>query len=226
MRTYFRFLWRNKLYSAINLAGLTVSLAFSVMIFSHAAGQLRISRSNPDCREIYAVSYDNSAIMCYGMADILRNSIPEAAEVTRFSAPSDGDAIAGYGDRKYTVSLMTADKAFFSMFNVEMKEGNADLPEGGSCVLISESFAEKIAGNGESLVGKTIVIADGPFTVTGIFISNGSCFTSFKVTVKSAVMVSGSFCGLTGSSATFKVILRPGNTTPGIVSTFKCLLFG
>lgn len=173
MRTYFRFLWRNKLYSAINLAGLTVSLAFSVMIFSHAAGQLRISRSNPDRKDIYAVSYDNSAIMCYGMADILRNSIPEAVEVTRFSAPSDGDAIAGYGDRKYTVSLMTADKAFFSMFKMEMKEGNADLPEGGSNVLISESFAEKIAGNGESLVGKTIMIEDGPFTVTGIFEDTG-----------------------------------------------------
>ena len=32
MRTFFRFLWRNRLYSAINLVGFTVSLAFSIII--------------------------------------------------------------------------------------------------------------------------------------------------------------------------------------------------
>lgn len=83
MRTFFRFLWRNRLYSAINLVGFTVSLAFSIIIFTYAAGQFRIARSNPDHERIYAVGIDGSTLMCYGMADVLRSSLPDAASVAR-----------------------------------------------------------------------------------------------------------------------------------------------
>ena len=47
MISYFRFLWRNRLYSTINLIGLTVALALSIIIFGYAAAQMKIARSVP-----------------------------------------------------------------------------------------------------------------------------------------------------------------------------------
>ena len=51
MRSFLRFLMRNRLFSLINLAGLTLSLALVIIIFSYASAQKKISRSVPDsCR--------------------------------------------------------------------------------------------------------------------------------------------------------------------------------
>ena len=124
MKSFLRFLWRNRLYAAINLAGMTVALAFSIIILSYASAQYRTARRIPGWKDLYAVCYDNQAIMCYGMADALRNALPEAMSVSGFSAASDG-VIAEYGGMKFNSAVMCADSTFFSMFDVDFKAGDA-----------------------------------------------------------------------------------------------------
>lgn len=167
MKTFFRFIWRNRLYSMINMVGLSVSMAFSIIIFSYVAGQYGTSRSVEGWRDIYAVCYDNSTVMCYGMADAIRTSLPEAEAVTRFSTPTDG-YLTEYRGEKYNALLMSADSTFFSMFGVRFKEGDAGLLRGRHNIAISESFARKIGGQGEALLGKSILIDGEYFTVCGI----------------------------------------------------------
>ena len=67
MKSFLRFLRRNRLYASINLAGVTVALAFSIIILSYTSAQYRIARSVPGWKNLYAVCYDNASIMCYGM---------------------------------------------------------------------------------------------------------------------------------------------------------------
>ena len=165
MKSYLRFLWRNRLYSTINLIGLTVALALSIIIFGYAAAQMKIARSVPGGENIYAVCLDNETVMCYGMADLIRNSIPEAEAVTRFSASWDGE-IAMYGDRAYNTFLMSADKEFFRMFNVKFTEGSPESLSSLTDVIISESFARKISD--DDVIGKTLMINDAPYTITGV----------------------------------------------------------
>ena len=131
MKSYLRFLWRNRLYSTINLVGLTVALALSIIIFSYAAAQVRISKDIDGWQDIYAVCRNNSTAMCYGMAGALMNAMPEAAAVTKFSSPDNGTP-AEYGGEKYSTDMMFADSSFFRMFNVGFKEGNADQGLGNS----------------------------------------------------------------------------------------------
>ena len=167
MRSYLRFLWRNRLYSTINLVGLTVALALSIIIFSYAAAQVRISKDIDGWQDIYAVCRNNSTAMCYGMAGALMNAMPEAAAVTKFSSPDNGTP-AEYGGKKYSTDMMFADSSFFRMFNVGFKEGNADQGLGNYEIFISETFAHRIARDGEALVGKTLKVAGRDFIIKGI----------------------------------------------------------
>ena len=167
MKSYLRYLWRNRLYSTINLVGLTVALALSIIIFSYAAAQMKIARSVPDGENIYAVCKDNQTLMCYGMADLVRSSIPEAEAVTRFTASWDGE-ISMFGDRKYNTFLMSADKEFFGMFDVKFIAGGPEAFNSLTNVIISESFAGKIAGEDKDVIGKPLIVNDEPYTIAGI----------------------------------------------------------
>lgn len=167
MRAFFRFLWRNRLYSTINLVGLTVSLAFSIIIFTYAAGQFRIARSNPDHERIYAVGVHGSTLMCYGMADVLRSSLPDAVSVVQLSTPVDG-FISEWGDMKYSTTVMGADSGFFDMFHVRFLAGGKDDFKDLSSVIVSESFAGKLGGGYGDLIGRQIVIDGNQYVIAGV----------------------------------------------------------
>ena len=53
MKSYLKFLSRNKLYTAIEAVGLAVSLAFVIIIGSYAWQQWAVTRENPDRKSIY-----------------------------------------------------------------------------------------------------------------------------------------------------------------------------
>ena len=141
--------------------------AFSIIILSYTSAQYRIARSVPGWKNLYAVCYDNASIMCYGMADALRDALPEAVAVSKFSAPSDG-FISGYAGQKYNVDLMCADSTFFGMFDVKFMAGSPAALTGINDIVISGSFAEKIRRPGEDLLGKSISISGEDFTIKGI----------------------------------------------------------
>ena len=56
MKSYLKFLSRNKLYTAIEAAGLIVSLAFVVVIFCYAWQQISITREAPYHKRLYALT--------------------------------------------------------------------------------------------------------------------------------------------------------------------------
>ena len=53
MKSYLKFLSRNKLYTAIEAVGLIVSLAFVIIIGSYVWQQYEVTRENPDRERIY-----------------------------------------------------------------------------------------------------------------------------------------------------------------------------
>ena len=48
MKSYLKFLSRNKLYTAIEFIGLAVSLSFVIIIGSYVVQQYAVTRENPD----------------------------------------------------------------------------------------------------------------------------------------------------------------------------------
>ena len=81
MKTYLKFLSRNKLYTAIEFVGLSIALAFVIISFCYVVQQYAVTRENPDRERIYALGGENM-INSYGMKDILDGKLPEVESVT------------------------------------------------------------------------------------------------------------------------------------------------
>ncbi|MBR5108262.1 MAG: ABC transporter permease, partial [Bacteroidales bacterium] len=80
MKSYLKFLSRNKLYTAIEAVGLAVSLAFVILIGSYVRQQWQVARGYPEWKKTYAVGLTyNSVEMAPrgGMAELLKESVPE-----------------------------------------------------------------------------------------------------------------------------------------------------
>ena len=63
MRSYFRFLSRNKLYTLINVAGLVVSLMFIILMGDYAWRQFSIDRWHKNADRIYVMGSEEDFFM-------------------------------------------------------------------------------------------------------------------------------------------------------------------
>ncbi len=165
MKSFFRFLLHNRLYSLINYFGLSLSLAFTVIVFSYTCAQYRVSKSIPDCNDVYAIAWDGQAMMSYGISDRIAG-LPEAEAVSMFTSPIP-DNICEFEGSKILSEVMSADKEFFSMFGIRFTTGGTEnFTQSG--VFISESFARKISGESDPS-GKRIIVNGDIFSIDGIF---------------------------------------------------------
>ena len=165
MKSFFRFLMRNRLYCLINLAGLALSLALVITVFSYTGAQRRISRAVPDYENTYAVTWEGDGLLCYGVSDRL-SGLPEAEAMTMFSGAYE-DCVCEFGEKTFLSDIMCADAGFFDFFDIEFLKGSPDRFSVTGAFL-SESFARRFAED-DDLEGKQIRIDGDSFTVAGIF---------------------------------------------------------
>lgn len=165
MRSFLRFLMRNRLFSLINLAGLTFSLALVIIIFSYAGAQRRTARTVPDYENAYAVTWNGDGMLCYGVSDRL-SGLPEAETVTRFSSAYE-DCVCEFEKKTLLSDVMCADAEFFDFFDMEFLKGS---PEHFTATgaFVSESFARRLAGEDDP-EGRQLQIDGDSFTVAGVF---------------------------------------------------------
>ena len=91
MKSYLKFLSRNKLYTAIEFVGLAVSLAFVIIIGSYVWQQFSVTRENPNRENIYLPGLPGCPGLTYAFPDVI-TEIPEIETVSRFCevAPTYG----------------------------------------------------------------------------------------------------------------------------------------
>ena len=80
MKSYLKFLSRNKLYTAIEFIGLSVALAFVIISFCYVVQQYAVTRENPERERIYAVGDKEQFLNCYGMKEVIDGKLPEVIE--------------------------------------------------------------------------------------------------------------------------------------------------
>ena len=115
MRSFLRFISRNKLYSAIEAVGLSVSLAFVIIIFCFVTEQMNIPRENPDYKNIYAMGTNENLAISYGTKDALKG-IPEIEKLSRFQ--SFQNTIVEVKDSKFRTNVLACDREYFDLFVV------------------------------------------------------------------------------------------------------------
>ena len=64
-RSFFNFLGRNKLYTAINIFGLSLSLMFVILIADYTVRQLTVDSFHSKAGRIYVVSNENTVASAY-----------------------------------------------------------------------------------------------------------------------------------------------------------------
>ena len=168
MKTYLKFLSRNKLYTAIEFIGLSVALAFVIIAFCYVVQQYAVTRENPDRERIYAVGPDRMT-NSYGMKETIDGKLPEVEAVTHFHVHEKQRILIG--EQLLNGDLLNCDREFFDIIPVTFKEGNADQMTESKVGFISERLANQIEGE---TMGRQIVVGGDTMTVVGIVSDLGS----------------------------------------------------
>ena len=141
MKSYFVFLSRHKLYTAIQAVGLIISIAFIILIGNYVWQQYTIAYSNENIDRVYVVGSNIEASLSTSDKDELVSKLPVIEAASRMEIYG---FIVLFEEGAIETSAIYVDPDFFEIFpEFEIIAGNkSDFISGKSCV-ISETFAKK-----------------------------------------------------------------------------------
>jgi putative ABC transport system permease protein len=164
LKTALRIMLRQKAYSAINVIGLSVGIAATLMILIYITDELSYDKMHKDGDRIYRVSISgrlqgnefDGANSPAPVAEAMQKEIPEIEEVVRFGMWRTMPI--SYGEKAFTEKrMLIADSNFFKFFNFEIIKGNPDeFLKGTNKLVITESMAKRYFGN-EDPIGKILL---------------------------------------------------------------------
>lgn len=160
MKSYFRFLSRNKLYTLINVVGLVVSLMFIILLGDYTWRQFTIDSWHKHADQIVLIGSQDNFFMWPQAATDIKAMCPEVEQTCCVMSQSGkikyGDRVVEDGDDQSTILL--ADSTFFGFFDYELTQGNKryalDKPD--KCV-ITERLAKRLFGD-KNPMGESIQI--------------------------------------------------------------------
>jgi putative ABC transport system permease protein len=176
-----RNLLKHKGYAFINILGLTVGMAASVLIFLYIANEMSYDKFHEKAGRTYRIKADwsnkgDSRIHQLGtpfiLAQTIREKYPQVETITQVAGPL-GDMILRYRDTAFKeTDAFCAEPSFFDVFSFPVLEGDPDTClRAPNTIVITRSLAKKYFG-GEDPLGKTIEVqAAGEkylFEVTGV----------------------------------------------------------
>ncbi len=161
MKSYFKFLSRNKLYTAIEAVGLAVSLAFVIIIGSYVWQQYAVTWENPDRERVYVPGTPGFPALTYGFPDAI-GDIPEIESVSRMCNVVVHPVIRGENTEAESVGV---EPEFFEICpQFRFVEGSADVLSAPTNAILSASFARKHSLS----VGEALDISGSSYVVGAI----------------------------------------------------------
>ncbi len=152
-----------KLFTVINLSGLTIGIISASLILIYLSYELSFDRFNKNSGRIFRIyntlKFEGAkATVAAGptpLASFLRDKVPEIVETVRIAHIPRG--LVSYGDKSFFESkIIISDPSIFDVFTFPLISGNSNeaLTKPNSVVL-SMSIAEKYFGKNDP-IGKTI----------------------------------------------------------------------
>jgi len=162
--TFFKFLGRNKLYTLIDIFGLSVSLMFVILIAVYTKQELSTDRFHSKGNRIYVLSSEKDIGGAFRLAYPLQERYPEIEKVCPI-APWFQDLSVTINDSKLNTKLLFADSTFFDFFDFKLIEGNREnILAARNNAVISQTYARKTFGK-ENPLGKSITLNDSVVVV-------------------------------------------------------------
>jgi putative ABC transport system permease protein len=176
---YFKIAWRNivrnKLFSAINIIGLSIGITCCVLIFIYVQNELSYDTFNEKADRIYRVTSivfqekkeEHFAPTSPITTQKIQDEFPEVEKIVRLTFSG---RLISYKDKTfYDAKTLFADSTFFDIFSFPLLEGNVrSALNAPYSIVITEKIAKKYFGN-EPAIGKMLKLEDTiNILVTGV----------------------------------------------------------
>jgi len=172
-----RNLYRNGIYTVVNITGLSVSLAVAILILLWVNDEMNFDRFHKQGKDIYQamVSFNmNGREMGYKstsppLGEYSKNEIPDIVSYRRMME-SRGTTTFTYENRETArINRYYTDSTFFSLFSFKLLIGNPANPfPDKDAIILSKKAAESLFGNYEEAIGKIIREDRNTFHVSGV----------------------------------------------------------
>ena len=157
-----RNLLRQKLYSVINIGGLSVGLSCFIMIMLYIQHEFSYDRFFENADRIYRVYQRQSGNVFLGsdyfavtpsqLASVLREEFPEVDYATSVEERS---ALIGIEDDHFWEKGLGGDHQFFDVFTFSFLKGNPkEALKDPKSIVLTQSLAEKIFGAADLLANR------------------------------------------------------------------------
>ena len=164
-RAFLNFLGRNKLYTAINIFGFSISLMFVILLVTYTRQEYAVDQFHSNKERIFRLCNETDACFAPLIGRDLKARYPEIETYVRLF---ETDEVATAGERHLKAKILLSDPDFFRMFSFRLAEGDtAQVLRSKNGALLSESFARNLFPEGNYL-DKTVTIKGESVPVTGI----------------------------------------------------------
>lgn len=172
-----RNLWKYKIYSSINILGLTIGMASVMLIMLYVQHELSYDNFHPNEAQIFRLNLEMTnprngekqvrAIGPYRLAKELAPDFSDFSQIVRF-APSGGEQVELNDQRFNEEGLSFVDPNIFEVFHFPLLKGEASKAlEDPFSMVVTAAIAKKYFGDADPL-GKVLMIRDREFKITGI----------------------------------------------------------
>lgn len=178
IKSAYRSLKKNRVYSLINVSGLTVGIACCLLISLYVQDEVSYDKFFDDSDRIYRVALERTyptntrffGSSPVNMAPVLIENYPEIEEAGRLHRLFfQNELVVDIGDRTFIEdNYLFADNNFFSVFSFDFVEGNPNTAlDAFNKVVITQSTAKRFFGDGAAL-NKTYNIDTSQYIVSGV----------------------------------------------------------
>lgn len=180
-----RIIKRNKIFSAINILGLSIGLTISYLIFLWVQDELSFDSFHEYADHIYRVTSEverpegifRAVVTPAPTGEYLENEIPEILDHVLLRPISDKVLVECHSEtgksansKYYEDKILCIDSSFFDFFSYKLLAGDpTTAARGKNFIIVSESISKKYFGD-ENPVGKTMSLFNRGWigTVTGV----------------------------------------------------------
>jgi putative ABC transport system permease protein len=175
LKSALRNIKKQKWYSLITLAGLTIGITCFILISLYVRYEFSYDRFHENAKNIYRVlvdtheTYMGKSQVTVTPGPLATAMLDEFSEVLYATKVTVRHAVLKHGENRFTENrVYYVDPAFLEIFSFPLMAGNPEkaLAE-PNCLLVSKEMAEKYFGQ-KNPVGKTIHVDKKDYQVTGV----------------------------------------------------------
>jgi putative ABC transport system permease protein len=172
LKTAFRQLSHNRLFSVLNILGLAIGLSGSIFIFLWVQDELSYDRQNSEPDDVFrliaSIGEIRAATIPIAMAPALQQLLPAVKQATRIYAAEP--RLVVYGNKHFVEkAVLYADSNFQQLFNFPLVKGDAaHLFQSMDQILVTERTAKRYFGDKDPMGQRLRIYNDKDYIVSGV----------------------------------------------------------